>query len=142
MRYSKNGGVPQIIPFEDYLPDGTILTNLANEPGSRALLGWAEVAQTIPVLPEEIPMHKARKALRMLGPEGGVLDQDDVSWMELAEAVIEALPNKVQRGSIRDELDTAPNLVLGGNSTQMVRAAIGMSQEQLEAVAWLALSLP
>ena len=140
--WSKNGGPPEALPFQDSLPDGTVLTNLAHEAASRILLGWVQLPEPPPGLPAEIPMHKARKALRMLGPGGEVFDQDDTSWFELVEQVIATIPNKVLRGSIQDELDTAPNLVLAGSNTQMIRGAIGMSQEQLEAVAWLALSLP
>lgn len=139
--YQKHGGPPQPLPKEDRLPDGTIFTNLANEPASRALLGWVE-APAVVAIPSEIPMHKARKALRMRGPAGEVFDQDDVSWMELVEQAIANIPDKVQRGSVRDELDTAPNMVLGGQAVQMIRAAIGMTQEQLEDVARLALTLP
>lgn len=140
--YSKNGGTPQELPFQDSMPDGTTLTNLANEPASRALLGWEAVPDPPPGLPAEIPMHKARKALRMLGPDGPVVDQDDPSWWELLQAVISGIPDKVQRGALVDELDTAPNMVLAGTNTQMIRTAIGMSQEQLEDVATLALTLP
>lgn len=139
--WSKNGGPAQPLPFKDTLPDGTILTDLANQPASRALLNWVEVPDTSP-LPVEIPMHKARKALRMLGPAGEVFDQEDVSWFEMVEAAIEAIPDKVLRGSVQDELDTAPNMVLASDTTQMIRAAIGMSEEQLEAVARLAMTLP
>lgn len=87
-------------------------------------------------------MHKARKALRMLGPAGEVFDQDDLSWFELVEQAISGIPDKVLKGSVRDELDTAPNMVLGGEMVQMIRSAIGMSQEQLEDVGRLALTLP
>lgn len=140
--YRKNGGDPQPLPFQDSLPDGTIFTNLAHEPASRALLGWVAEPEPPPGIPDQIPMHKARKALRMLGPGGEVFDQEDVSWMELVQLAIASVANKVQRGSIQDELDTAPNMVLSGATTQMIRAAIGMSHDQLEAVARLALSLP
>ena len=140
--WSKNGGPPQELPAEDHMPDGTIYTNLADEPGSRALLGWVELPPAPPGLPAEIPMHKARKALRMLGPAGPVDDQTDTSWMELVELAISNIPDKVLRGSIQDEFETAPNLVLGGATTQSIKTAIGMSQDQFEAVAWLALTLP
>lgn len=139
--YQKNGGPPQVLPKEDRLPDGTIFTNLANEPESRAILGWVEVP-TVAAIPAEIPMHKARKALRMRGPGGAVFDQDDISWMEMVEQAIESIPDKVLRGSVQDELDTAPNMVLGGTMVQSIKAAIGMTDEQLEEVARLALTLP
>ena len=129
------------LPFKDTLEDGTILTDLANQPASQALLGWVEIPDT-GALPDEIPMHRARKALRLLGPAGEVFDQDDPSWFELVEAAIAAVPDKRLRGQLRDDLDTAPNLVLAGESTQMIKTAIGMSDEQLEAVARLALTLP
>ena len=139
--WSKNGGPPMPLPFKDTLEDGTILTDLANQPASQALLGWVEIPDT-GALPDEIPMHRARKALRLLGPAGEVFDQDDPSWFELVEAAIAAVPDKRLRGQLRDDLDTAPNLVLAGESTQMIKTAIGMSDEQLEAVARLALTLP
>lgn len=140
--WSKNGGAPQVLPKEDVMPDGTIYTNLPNEPGSRALLGWVEVSLAPDEIPPEIPMHKARKALRMLGPGGQVFDQDDLSWFEMVEQAINTIPDKVLRGSARDELDTAPNMVLAGDMVQMIRGAIGMSQEQLDTVARLAMTLP
>ena len=140
--WSKNGGPLMALPYQDTLPDGTILSNLAYEPASRALLGWVFVEDAVPPLPAEIPMHKARKALRMRGPGGVVDDQTDISWMEMVEAAIAAVPDKVLRGSIEDELDTAPNMVLGGTMVQSIKAAIGMTDEQLEEVARLALTLP
>lgn len=140
--WRKNGGPPQELPFEDALSDGSILTNLINRPENRAALGWVAEPDPPPELPDEIPMHKARKALRMRGPGGEVVDQDDPSWFEMVTAVIAGVPDKVLRGSLEDELNTAPNMVLNGENTLMLRAAIGMTQEQFEEVAWLALSLP
>ena len=140
--WSKNGGPPQALPKEDAMPDGTIYTNRINQPDSRALLGWVELTPPPPGLPAEIPMHKARKALRMLGPDGQVFDQEDPSWFEMVEQAINSIPDKVLRGSALDELDTAPNMVLGGEMVQMIRVAIGMSESQLEDVARLALTLP
>lgn len=94
-------------------------------------------------LPAEIPMHKARKALKQLGPDGEVTPETYAnSWWSLVMGVIDGLENPIQRDCILDELNTAPNMVLAGASTLMIAAAIGMSAEQLEAVARLALTLP
>lgn len=92
-----------------------------------------------PALPLEIPMHKARKALRIMGPLG---EDDPDKWWPQVIAAIEAIPNEISRGCIMDELDTAPNLVLAGDSTTLVRQAIGMTDEHLEMVARKALTLP
>lgn len=92
-----------------------------------------------PTIPPEIPMHKARKALRIMGPEG---EGDPNKWWPMALAAIEAIPNEISRGCVMDELDTAPNLVLAGASTTAIRQAIGMNDEQLELVARKALTLP
>lgn len=105
---------------------------------------WDGEALSLPPVPEpplpiEIPMHKARKALRIMGPLG---EDDPTKWWPQVMAAIEAIPNEISRGCIMDELDTAPNLVLAGDSTTMVRAAIGMTDEQLEMVARKALTLP
>lgn len=140
--YQKNGGPPQVLPYMDTASDGTTYTNLAYEPESRAILGWVEAPTELQPLPAEIPMHKARKALRMRGPAGAVEDQDDPSWFELVQLAIASVPNKVLRGSLQDELDTAPNMVLGSANTQMLKAGIGMSDEEFELVARLALTLP
>lgn len=139
--WSKDGGPPRELPFQDSLEDGTVLSNLAHEPESRARLKWVQLAPATDELPDEIPMHKARKALRMLGPAGQVFDQDDTSWFEMVEQVIDNIPDKVLKGSVQDELDTAPNMVLASDTTLMIRAAIGMSEAQLEEVARLALTL-
>ena len=170
--WRKNGGVPTTLPFSDYGENGSVYTNLAREPSSRLLLGWAPapdkpapnvgyevlwstqtnawIQSALPAppdpetgdLPAEIPMHQARKALRMRGPLGLVVQNTDVSWFELVETAIAALPSKVQRGAIQDELDTAPNMVLAGATTQALKGAIGMSNLELDIVARLALTLP
>jgi hypothetical protein len=140
--WQKNGGPPVVLPFADFMPDGTYLTDLINQPESRARLGWVMAPPPTDELPLEIPMHKARKAMRMLGPAGRVFDQIDTSWMELVEQVRTNIPDKVLRGQLLDDLDTAPNMVLAGDNTMMIRNAIGMSQEQMETVARLALTLP
>lgn len=112
-----------------------------NEPVVRELtaqeVAALEAART--ALPEQIPMHKARKALRIMGPEG---EADPNKWWPQVMAAIEAIPNEISRGCIMDELDTAPNLVLAGDSTTLVRQAIGMTDQQLEQVARKALTLP
>ena len=88
-------------------------------------------------------MHKVRKALKQLGPAGAITPETyEDSWWMLVLGVIDGLENPIQRDNILDELNTAPNMVLAGASTLMIAAAIGMSQEQLEAVARLALTLP
>jgi hypothetical protein len=94
-------------------------------------------------LPPEIPMHKARKALKQLGPHGAVTPETyGASWWIKVTALIGGLENPIQRDSILDELNTAPNMVLAGASTQMVKAAVGMTDDDLEIVARLALTLP
>lgn len=109
---------------------------------------WDGEALSAPVIPEaplphEIPMHKARKALKQLGPNGAITPQTyGESWWMRVLATISTLENPIQRDSILDELDTAPNMVLAGASTEMIRLAIGMTDEQLEDVARLALDLP
>lgn len=89
-----------------------------------------EDLSTPPPLPAEIPMWKARKALRITG------------WWEPLMAAIAAVENPISRGCIEDELATAPNLVLAGETTIAMKNAMGMSDAELEAVARLALTLP
>lgn len=101
--------------------------------------GFTAPAPQLEPLPPEIPMHQARKALRIMGPLG---EDDPNKWWPQVIAAIEAIPNEISRGCVMDELDTAPNLVLAGASTTMVRAAIGMTDEHLEMVARKALTLP
>lgn len=111
--------------------------------GERVAMTPEEVANfeasLIQPLPDEIPMHQARKALRIMGPTG---EDDPNKWWPQVIAAIEAIPNEISRGCIMDELDTAPNLVLAGASTDLVRQAIGMTDEHLEMVARKALTLP
>lgn len=124
----------------------TEVGELLSLPAGEAVCGmlWngedlTEPPLTEPPLPAEIPMHKARKALRIMGPEG---EGDPNKWWPMVIAAIEAIPNEISRGCIMDELDTAPNLVLAGESTALVRQAIGMDDQQLEQVARKALTLP
>ena len=113
-------------------------------PEIAALTAEEIVALQAPLsLPPEIQMHKVRKALKQLGPAGAISPETyDQSWWSLVMAVINGLENPIQRDSILDELNTAPNMVLAGASTQMIATTVGMSPEQLEAVARLALTLP
>lgn len=110
------------------------------------LIGAVSVGGEPPRLPAEIAMHKARKALKQLGPDGPgeTLTATTLaeSWWPMIIGAIDALESDIQRGCIYDELNNAPNLVLAGNSTMLVRWAIGMSDDQLIAVAELALTLP
>lgn len=94
------------------------------------LIGTAVVEGQALALPSEIPMHKVKKALVIMGRMQDVKD------------AIAAVENPISRECIQIEFDTAPNLVLGGASTQLIMAAIGMGEPEKQAMAELALSLP
>jgi hypothetical protein len=66
--WAKNGGPLQQLPFQDAMPDGTVYTDLANNPEARALLGWAPSA-----VPEIVSrMQLRRQLLRMDRTDGQV----------------------------------------------------------------------
>lgn len=81
-------------------------------------------------LPAEIPMHKVKKALVIMGRMQDVRD------------AIAAVENPISRECIEIEFDTAPNLVLAGASTALIMSMIGMGEPEKQALAELALSLP
>lgn len=118
----------------------TVALSAAEEAAVRA--EWAANEAALAALPPEIAMNKVRKALKRLGPGGDVAPEDypTDSWWALVMAVVETLPER-QRDEILDDLNTAPNMVLNGASTQMIKAAIGMSDAQFDAVGRLALTL-
>lgn len=59
--WSKNGGLPQKLPFQD-VADGVIFTDLANNPEGRALCGWAEAGA-----PQRVSRMQMRLALAARG---------------------------------------------------------------------------
>lgn len=84
----------------------------------------------VPTIPEEIPMHRAKKAMVING------------WMDAVNAAIDAIENPISRACTRIEFDTAPNLVRQGATTLAVMAAIGMSETQRDEMILLAVTLP
>ena len=60
--WAKNGGLPQVLPFEDRSPDGFMFTDLANNPEGRALCGWAEAGA-----PQRVSKMQMRLALARRG---------------------------------------------------------------------------
>lgn len=149
----QNGTVANVVLWDGddgWAPPGDATMIAADDAPRGVGIGWLYDGQTFtaPVAvvaepPAEIAMHKVRKALKQLGPDGAVTAANyDRSWWKIALAAIDGLDNPIRRDSIMDELNTAPNMVLAGASTQMIKAAIGMSDAQLETVARLALTLP
>jgi len=144
--FIRNG---QSMPYEDFTTgEGE---SLANEPALNLVL-WSDeqlLAHGIerhpdpepepPGLPAEIPMHKAKKALAILGPAGA---EDETKWLDLVEAAIDGIENPISRRCTQIEFSVAPNLVLNGATTLAVMAAIGMSEEQRDTMAAFALTLP
>jgi hypothetical protein len=94
------------------------------------LIGAAAPAGQPAPLPAEIPMHKAKKALVIMGREDDVLE------------AINSIENEISRRCILHEYNSAPNLVLDGASTQLIMGLIGMDEAEKTALAELALSLP
>lgn len=61
--WRKNDGPPRPLPFQDSMPDGTVYTDLANNPAGRAALGWVEG-----LVPELVSRMQFRVMLATLPP--------------------------------------------------------------------------
>lgn len=80
MAWSKKGGLPvPNLPRDDTEPNGTVWSDLVNNPAGRAALGWVEVGA-----PATISRMQARLALNAAG------------LLDAIEAAIAAAPRTVQ----------------------------------------------
>ena len=105
--------------------------------GGDAGIGWSWDGSCLiapppapPVAPDQVAMHRAKKALVIQG------------WMPAVEAAIDAIDNEISRRCARIEFDTAPNLQREGATTLAIMAAVGMTPAQRDEMLLLAQTLP
>lgn len=110
--YSKNGGMPQRLPFQDSEEDGTVWTDLENSEEGRAACGW--VAAGVPPIVSRMQLKQA-------------LNQADL--LQTVEDNIASAPKTIQIywSDTSDFHRDHPMLELFAN-------AFGLSDEQIDAI--------
>lgn len=104
----KAGSAPRELPFQDRLDDGTILTNLADNPDSREALGWIQA-------PDEPNFDPLNQGLRWT---------EDLTW-----EVVSIVPRQVSRMQAFYILKVTPGASEGRTLFQDFDDAIRASED-------------
>jgi hypothetical protein len=127
--WSKNGGPLQQLPFQDAMPDGTMYTDLANNPEGRAALGWAQSD-----VPEVVSRMQLRRQLLRTAAKSG---------LGAGETLLDQVDAGVAASSDRDLKEYWANTSEFHRSHPKVAAfleALGVSAAEADA-AWAAAAL-